>query len=1088
MERLSLSLSEIDARYTVVVVGSGYGGGVAASRLARAKQSVCVLERGREWLPGEFPDTEAEAAKEVQINALGKQLGRADALYEFHVDDDINVFKGCGLGGTSLVNANVSLEADPRVFERACWPDELDGDPEGLLRTGYEQARAMLKPTPYPEKFPTLAKLEAHRRSAEHMKQPFVRVPINVTFADGKNHVGVEQKACTLCGDCVTGCNHAAKNTMAMNYLADARNHGARIFTGAQVRFIERVGDHWSVHYRPTEDHRAGFGNAPDLIVSADVVVLSAGALGSTEILLRSAEHGLKLSRKLGELFTGNGDVLAFGYNNDMPINGVGFGQQSADGREPVGPCITGAVDGRHQTPLDESMIIEEGSLPGAIGNILPLSFALAAKFEGRDTDSGVVDFVKEAGRELESVVRGPYHGAVRNTQTYLVMTHDDGKGKMELAEDRLRIRWPGVGKQSIFEKVNDALYKCTEANGGTQVPNPIWRNHVQQSLVTVHPLGGCAMGKDASSGVTNHRGQVYSGTAGTDVHPGLLVADGSVIPTPVGVNPLLTITALAERSMLLLAREKKWSFDYALPSRPTQAPRAERLGARFTESMKGWISTEITAENEYEQAAEKGKRDQSPCRFILTLAAPDLAGMKADPRHKMGMNGTVEAPALSAQPLAVENGFFELLSQNPDVVRAKQMIYDMQLVTVEGTRFHFHGYKVVRDDTGPDLWPDTTTLYVTVRRDDAKGAVVARGMLWISPDDFARQMTTLEVTGASNTAERLQAISDLGRFFNGSLYETYGGVLAGPHYFAPTAPPRKRRPLRAPAPEVHPFVTSDGVTLRLTRYRGGDKGPLVLCHGLGVSSRIFSTDTIDTNLVEYLCAHGYDVWLLDFRVSMELEAAKGQWNGDQVATIDYPEAVRKVLTITGAPSVQMLVHCYGATVFFMSMLAGLPGGALRRGLPGRRARAGGTHRSPEIRPVHAGHPGRPGREIAHRVHRPELGLARQAVRQGRRAHSASARGTLRQPGVSPSDVPLLTLVRTRSAERRHPRRAPRNVRHRQHHELRAPRKDGASRARGGCQGGQRLHASPRAAPHPACLHPRRGERLLLSGEHEAYL
>ncbi len=108
-----------------------------------------------------------------------------------------------------------------------------------------------------------------------------------------------------------------------------------------------------------------------------------------------------------------------------------------------------------------------------------------------------------------------------------------------------------------------------------------------------------------------------------------------------------------------------------------------------------------------------------------------------------------------------------------------------------------------------------------------------------------------------------------------------------------------------------------------LTRYRGGSKGPVVLCHGPGVSSRIFTVDTIDTNLVEYLYAHGYDLWLLDYRSSIEPAAATRQADADTIATIDLPEAIDRVRRLTGAPSVQVVAHCFGATVFYMSMLSG---------------------------------------------------------------------------------------------------------------------------------------------------------------------
>jgi cholesterol oxidase len=138
--RLSSSIEEIEDRYEVVVIGSGYGGGIAASRLARAGRQVCVLERGKEFQPGEYPDTNLELLREFQIDAPDRRLGPRTGLYDLRMNDDLNVFLGCGLGGTSLVNANVSLRADPRVFQDAVWPIELQNDDDGLLEQGYELA------------------------------------------------------------------------------------------------------------------------------------------------------------------------------------------------------------------------------------------------------------------------------------------------------------------------------------------------------------------------------------------------------------------------------------------------------------------------------------------------------------------------------------------------------------------------------------------------------------------------------------------------------------------------------------------------------------------------------------------------------------------------------------------------------------------------------------------------------------------------------------------------------------------------------------------------------------------------------------
>ena len=154
MPRLSLPIENIKDHYSVVVVGSGYGGGIAASRMARAGQRVCVLEQGKEFQPGEYPNTETGALAEMQIRTAEGTVGSPTGLYEFVVGEGINVFKGCGLGGTSLVNANVSLQAEPRVFEDPRWPAQVRADLATLVQQGYDRAREMLKPTPYPDTFP----------------------------------------------------------------------------------------------------------------------------------------------------------------------------------------------------------------------------------------------------------------------------------------------------------------------------------------------------------------------------------------------------------------------------------------------------------------------------------------------------------------------------------------------------------------------------------------------------------------------------------------------------------------------------------------------------------------------------------------------------------------------------------------------------------------------------------------------------------------------------------------------------------------------------------------------------------------------
>ena len=248
------------------------------------------------------------------------------------------------------------------------------------------------------------------------------------------------------------------------------------------------------------------------MTVTAGVVVLGAGTLGSTEILLRSRAEGLSLSERLGERFTTNGDALANAYNNDRPVNNIGVGYPAKVDTEPVGPAVAGLVDLRGTERLEDGLALVEAAIPSASAAILPALFAGGGPLFGRDSDVSLEDQLGEAGRALESLLNGAYRGAVRNTQTFLAVGHDLGLGRMRLERDRIAIDWPGAAQEPVFQRIEETFMRATAATGGTYMKNPLSLRLMGGNLMTVHPLGGCVMGGDRHAGVVNHKGQVFDG------------------------------------------------------------------------------------------------------------------------------------------------------------------------------------------------------------------------------------------------------------------------------------------------------------------------------------------------------------------------------------------------------------------------------------------------------------------------------------------------------------------------------------------------------------------------------------------------
>ncbi len=781
MNYISKSVEQIKVEYDVIVIGSGYGGSIAASRLSRAGQKVCLLERGKEFAKGDFPEEELDASGEMQFDFPNKQVGSRLGLFDFRVNKEINALAGCGLGGTSLINASVSVLPEKRVYQQDQWPKAFRDDVDGLFAEGVELARKFLGANEYPEndEFPPLPKLDAMRLAANKMGAKCNKMALNVTFEDGKNAFGFDQNKCTSCGDCVSGCNENAKNTTLMNYLPDAVNHGAEIITRVSVKYIEKKEGYWLVHFKYQKSGSDKFDGQTQF-VRARIVMLGAGSLGTTEILLRSKEKGLDISDKLGKRFTGNGDTTGFAYNTDYEINGIGLGKNAQKDRyDKPGPCITGVIDLRDQKDLHDGIVIEEGVVPGAISATLGPALAAISRISGEDMDGGIGDYLNEKWREIKSLVGGAYTGAMKNTLTYLVNTHDDANGKMYLKDDRLRIDWPGVGKQKVFKNVEEKLKEVTTGLGGTYIPNPLWGKAMGHDLITVHPLGGCSMGENAESGVVNHKGQVFDGNRGHNIHEGLYVCDGAVIPTALGANPLLTISGIAERTCKLIAKDKGWTIDYKVDSSTRKTTHDMKPGIQFTESMKGYIQPTDDINLDYQAAYDDGKDKKNYFEFVLTVISDDVTNMLENEQHQARMAGTVKCQFLSPDPLTVTNGVFNLFVNDPVNRNTKLMKYSMNLTTKNGIQYYFQGFKSIHDDKGFDLWEDTTTLFIKIYKGiDDNVPIVAIGKLKILPVDFMKQMTTVKVINGKNLAENLKYQAAFGKYFAGALFDTYGGIF----------------------------------------------------------------------------------------------------------------------------------------------------------------------------------------------------------------------------------------------------------------------------------------------------------------------
>lgn len=553
-DRLAAPLDSLSTEYDIVIVGSGYGGAILAARLgianaaAGGKLRIAVLERGGEHPTGTFPETTEATVRSVYSsrNPLG--------IFQIDRNDSIDVIRANGLGGTSLMNFNVAIRPDREVFLQS-WPapfrQMVAEDPNGLgsLAEYFGRAEAMLGAVRFADDEP-MARVDVLKKIAGKSGADVEHLNLTVSTEDRVTRYGIQRKRCPMHGGDGTGDNSFSKNTLMTNYLPMAHHYGVELRPCIEVETVTKRPDG---RWRVQGINRSGpQGQSRPIEITSQRVILAAGAMGTSGILMRSRSDGLDISQRLGKNFTGNGDNFAIAYNTDFRTDTQAW--SSADGAPRselrCGPSINAAMRfGANQVDLRKRFTVEDLSLPRALVDAFRIGLMGLAGLKYPDTNPTRIN-------RWRKDVQWNTDGAMNHSLGFLIMTHDNSDGELVLKRDgTVGIDWPGAASERIYRDVDDVLKQAVESIGGTYIKNPWWANTMfGNHLITAHPLGGCATADDVDGGVVDHAGKVFR--ADGSVHDGLYVVDGSVFPRAIGVNPFLTISMFAERSAEQLREE----------------------------------------------------------------------------------------------------------------------------------------------------------------------------------------------------------------------------------------------------------------------------------------------------------------------------------------------------------------------------------------------------------------------------------------------------------------------------------------------------------------------------------------------------
>ena len=523
--------------YDYVIVGSGFGGSVSAMRLAEKGYRVLVLERGRRFADRDFAETTWDLRRYLWAPALG-----CYGILQISPFRNVFALHGAGVGGGSLGYANVLMEPEPAAFASPAWRQPIDW--AAALRPHYATARRMLGVTPNPRLGPADQVL---RDIAATLGRDgsFRPVPVG-TFFGGPGAEGVEvpdpyfggagpsRSGCRYCGGCMVGCRYNAKNTLPKNYLYFAEQRGAEIRADCLVRDIRPLGGpqadgaRYEVHWRRVTGWRHPAG-AP---FRARNVILAAGALGTLRLLFRCRD----VTRSLAALSPRLGDAVRT--NNEALVGSVAR-NGGVDYSE--GIAITSIFQADPVTSIEPVRYSAGSSAMRFLSGPIIASGGTASRLW-----RAAGDVVRRPGDFFRTHVQSRW---AERTTIILVMQWED---------HRLRLR-PG---RSIFTGFRRDLVSLPDREGqaptridiGHQVARDFARRtggipmgSINEGLfgipMTAHILGGCPIGRTPADGVVDADCQVHG-------YPGLYVVDGSIMPANPGVNPSLTIAALAEYAM----------------------------------------------------------------------------------------------------------------------------------------------------------------------------------------------------------------------------------------------------------------------------------------------------------------------------------------------------------------------------------------------------------------------------------------------------------------------------------------------------------------------------------------------------------